>query len=188
MYKLQDCKRVFKVAVICRFKCCLPGGKRSHRGPEARHPPGPALPEGLFYQLALGGGVDPPEWAFARLFLRAGHFDEVPVQGQVVADRVLRQQQMQDRHKLHGSLFWWVSQHSGCTVPEYPHVVAQALFGLVYRAARLQVTSRMFSSIFCFMRSACKGRKICLFVPVPYYILTLYNVYYILIFAAYSSF
>lgn len=77
---------------MSRLKCTLPGGERSHRGPEAGHSPGPALPEGLFYQLALRGGVDPPEGAFARLLLRAGHFDEVPVQGQVVADRVLRHQ------------------------------------------------------------------------------------------------
>lgn len=73
-----------------RSKSPLPGGERSHRSPEAGNPPGPALPESLFYQLALGCGVDPPEGAFARLLLRAGHFDEVPVQGQVMADRVLK--------------------------------------------------------------------------------------------------
>lgn len=76
------------------LKCCIPGGERTHRGPEAGHSPGPALPEGLFYQLALRGGVDPPKGAFAWLLLRAGHFDKVPVQGQVVADRVLQHQQI----------------------------------------------------------------------------------------------
>lgn len=70
----------------------LPGGQRSHRSPEAGNSSGPALPEGLFYQLALRRGVDPPERAFARLLLRAGHLDKVSVQGQVVADRVLQQQ------------------------------------------------------------------------------------------------
>lgn len=72
------------------LQCCLPGGERSHRGPEAGHSPRPALPEGLFYQLALRGWVDPPEGAFARLLLRAGHFDEVTVKGEVVADGVLK--------------------------------------------------------------------------------------------------
>lgn len=76
--------------VLIKVGCRLPGGKRPYGGPEAGHSPGPALPEGLFYQLALRGGVDPPERAFARLLLRAGHFDEIPVQGQVVADRVLK--------------------------------------------------------------------------------------------------
>lgn len=81
---------------MSRLKCSLPGGERAHRGPEAGHSSGPALPEGLFYQLALGRRVDPPEGAFAWLLLRAGHFDEVPVQGQVVADRVLK---TQDTHR-----------------------------------------------------------------------------------------
>jgi len=67
----------------------IPGGERAHGGPEAGDPPRPALPEGLIHQLALGGGVDPPEGALARLLLGAGHFDEVPVQGQIVADGVL---------------------------------------------------------------------------------------------------
>lgn len=57
----------------------LPGREGSHGGPEAGHSPGPTLPEGLFYQLAFGGGVDPPEGALAGLLLRAGHFDEVAV-------------------------------------------------------------------------------------------------------------
>lgn len=63
-----------------------PGGKRSHRGPEAGHSPGSALPEGLFYEFAFRRGVNPPEGAFTWLLLGAGHFDKVPVQGQVVAD------------------------------------------------------------------------------------------------------
>lgn len=75
-------------------KCCIPGGERTHRSPEAGNPPGPAFPEGLFYQLALRGRVDPPEGALAWLLLRASHFDEVPVQGQVVSDRVLQHQQI----------------------------------------------------------------------------------------------
>ena len=58
-------------------------------GAEAGDPPGPSFPEGLLDQLALGGGVDPPEGALARLLLRPRHLDEVAVQGQVVADRVL---------------------------------------------------------------------------------------------------
>ena len=58
-------------------------------GPEAGDPPGPSFPEGLLDQLALGGGVDPPEGALARLLLRPRHLDEVAVQRQVVADRVL---------------------------------------------------------------------------------------------------
>lgn len=61
------------------------------RGPEAGDPPGPSLPEGLLNELSLRGRVYPPEGTFARLLLRPRHFDEVAVQGQVVADRVLRQ-------------------------------------------------------------------------------------------------
>lgn len=67
----------------------VPGGERPHRGPEAGHSPGPALSEGLLDELALRGGVDPPERTLAGLLLGPGHFDEVAVQGQVVADRVL---------------------------------------------------------------------------------------------------
>lgn len=56
-----------------------PGREGSDRGPEAGHSPGPTLPEGLFYQLAFGGGVDPPEGTLTGLLLRAGHFDEVAI-------------------------------------------------------------------------------------------------------------
>lgn len=77
-------------------QCAVPGGEWSHGGPEAGHPSGPALPEGLFYELALRGGVNAPERAFAGLLLRAGHFDEVAVQGKVVTDGVLEG----DRHRL----------------------------------------------------------------------------------------
>lgn len=61
------------------------------RGPEAGDPPGPSFPEGLLNELGLRGRVYPPEGTFARLLLRPRHFDEVAVQRQVVADRVLRQ-------------------------------------------------------------------------------------------------
>ena len=85
----------------------VPGGEGPQRGPEAGPPPGPAFPEGLLYQLALGGRVDPPEGALARLLLGAGHLDEVAVQGQVVADGVLgtrRQTGHRINHIATGSL------------------------------------------------------------------------------------
>ena len=74
----------------------VPGGEGSQRGPEARHAPGPSLPEGLLYQLALGRWVDPPETPFPRLLLGTRHLDEVAVQGQVVPDRVLERPQSED--------------------------------------------------------------------------------------------
>lgn len=67
-----------------------PGGERSERRPEASHPALPPLPEGLLHQLALGSGIQAPEAALPRLVLRAGHFQEVAVEGQVVSDGVLR--------------------------------------------------------------------------------------------------
>lgn len=63
------------------------------RGPEAGDAPGPSFPEGLLDELALRGRVYPPEGAFARLLLRPRHLDEVPVQRQVVTDRVLRRRE-----------------------------------------------------------------------------------------------
>lgn len=59
-------------------------------GPEAGDPPGPSFPEGLLNELALRGWVYPPEGTFAGLLLRPRHLDEVAVQRQVVADRVLQ--------------------------------------------------------------------------------------------------
>lgn len=71
-------------------QCGLPGGKWSDRCPKAGHSSGPPLPKSLIYEFALGGGVYPPERALPWLFLRTGHFDEVPVQRQVVTNRVLQ--------------------------------------------------------------------------------------------------
>lgn len=92
---------LYSSTLTATSQCCLPGGERTHRSPEAGDPPGPAFPEGLFYQLALRGRVDPPEGALAWLLLRASYFDEVPVQGQVVSDRVLQHQQI---HTNRGSV------------------------------------------------------------------------------------
>lgn len=60
-------------------------------GPEAGDPPGPSFPKGLLNELTLRGRVYPPKGTFPRLLLRPRHLDEVPVQRQVVADRVLRE-------------------------------------------------------------------------------------------------
>lgn len=45
--------------------------------------------ESLVHELALAGRVDAPETALAGFLLRPRHLHEVPVQGQVVTDRVL---------------------------------------------------------------------------------------------------
>lgn len=66
-----------------------PGRQRSERRPEAGHAPLPSLPERLLHQLALGGRIHAPEAAFPRLVLRAGDFQEVAVEREVVSDGVL---------------------------------------------------------------------------------------------------
>lgn len=63
-----------------------PRGQRSERRPEAGHPPLPPFPEGLLHQLALRGRVHAPEAALPWLVLRAGHFQKVAVERQVVSD------------------------------------------------------------------------------------------------------
>lgn len=62
-------------------------------GPKAGDPPRPSFPEGLLDELAFRGRVYPPEGTFAGLLLRPRHLDEVAVQRQIVADRVLRKRQ-----------------------------------------------------------------------------------------------
>lgn len=60
-------------------------------GPKAGDPPRPSFPEGLLDELGLRGRVYPPEGTFAGLLLGPRHLDEVAVQRQVVADRVLQE-------------------------------------------------------------------------------------------------
>lgn len=66
-----------------------PWWQGSKRGPKAGHPSLPSLPEGLLHQLGLGGRIQTPKASFPRLVLRAGHFQEVAVQRQIVSDWVL---------------------------------------------------------------------------------------------------
>lgn len=67
-----------------------PGGERSKRRPETSHPPLPSFPEGLFHQFALRSRIQPPKTPLSRLVLRAGHFQKVAVEREVVSDGVLQ--------------------------------------------------------------------------------------------------
>lgn len=63
-----------------------PGREGSEGRPEASHPSLPSFPECLLHQLALGGGIHAPKTPFPGLVLRAGHFQKVTVERQVVSD------------------------------------------------------------------------------------------------------
>lgn len=67
-----------------------PGGEGSERRPETRHPPLPSFPEGLLHQFALRSGVQAPKAALSGFVLRAGHFQKVAVEREVVPDGVLQ--------------------------------------------------------------------------------------------------
>ena len=63
----------------------------SKRCPEAGYPSLSSPTEGLCSELGLWCWVNPPEWPFAWLLLGTRHFDEIPVQWQVVTNGVLKQ-------------------------------------------------------------------------------------------------
>lgn len=64
----------------------LPRREGSERRPKASHPSLPSFPEGLLHQLALRSRIHAPKTPFAGLILRAGHFQKVAVERQVVSD------------------------------------------------------------------------------------------------------
>lgn len=67
-----------------------PGGEGSERRPETSHPSLPPFPESLFHQFALRSRIQTPKAPFSRLVLRAGHFQKVAVEREVVSDGVLK--------------------------------------------------------------------------------------------------
>lgn len=65
-------------------------GRCAARTPEARHATLAAAAKGLLGQFGFGCGVDAPEGSLAGLLLGSGNFHEVTVQGQIVADGILK--------------------------------------------------------------------------------------------------
>lgn len=82
-------------ACLCTFTgqvTHLPRRERPKRRPKASHPSLPSFPESLLHQLALRGRIHTPKTPFARLVLRAGHFQKVAIERQVVSDWILERE------------------------------------------------------------------------------------------------
>lgn len=80
----------FSRLVLKKINDSVPG-RDTERHAETRHTALSSAAEGLLDELGFRLRVYPPERPFAGLLLRARHFYKVPVQREVMPDRVLKQ-------------------------------------------------------------------------------------------------
>lgn len=98
-----------------------PGGEGSEWCPETSHPSLPPFPESLFHQFALRSRIQTPKAPLSRLVLRAGHFQKVAVEREVVSDGILKSM----KHQIF-FLLYTISQKS----ESQKHIRPGSLLGL----------------------------------------------------------